>query len=88
MYGVIERRRQYLHLMRQVTLEQGYFTVTNYTEGGGSAEEHGPGLGQPPCLRRVCGGEGTEAGPYPCPVCSGQRGPLLCMPEDFYHGGR
>jgi hypothetical protein len=29
MYGVIERRRQYLHLMRQVTLEQGYFTVTN-----------------------------------------------------------
>lgn len=29
MYGVIERRRQYLQLMRQVTLEQGYFTVTN-----------------------------------------------------------
>ncbi len=27
MYGVIERRRQYLHLMRQVTLEQGFFTV-------------------------------------------------------------
>ena len=29
MYGVIERRRQYLHLMRQITLEQGFFTVTN-----------------------------------------------------------
>jgi hypothetical protein len=29
MYGVIERRRQYLQLMRQVTLEQGFFTVTN-----------------------------------------------------------
>lgn len=32
MYGVIERRRQYLHLMRQVTLEQGYFTATNIQE--------------------------------------------------------
>ncbi len=29
MYGVIERRRQYLHLMRQVTLENGFFTVTD-----------------------------------------------------------
>ncbi len=29
MYGVIERRRQYLQLMRQVTLEQGFFTATN-----------------------------------------------------------
>jgi hypothetical protein len=29
MYGVIERRRQYLHLMRQVTLEKGFFTVTD-----------------------------------------------------------
>ncbi|HVP94656.1 MAG TPA: helix-turn-helix domain-containing protein [Methanoregulaceae archaeon] len=29
MYGVIERRRQYLHLMRQVTLDKGHFTVTD-----------------------------------------------------------
>jgi len=28
MNGVIERRRQYLHLMRQLTLEKGYFTTT------------------------------------------------------------
>jgi hypothetical protein len=29
MYGVIERRRQYLHLMRQITLEKGHFTITD-----------------------------------------------------------
>jgi len=29
MHGVIERRRQYLQLMRQFTFEHGYFTVTD-----------------------------------------------------------
>ncbi|HTY15955.1 MAG TPA: helix-turn-helix domain-containing protein [Methanoregulaceae archaeon] len=32
MYGVIERRRQYLHLMRQITLEKGHFTTTDIQE--------------------------------------------------------
>jgi len=29
MYGVIQRRRQYLHLMRQITLEKGHFTAAD-----------------------------------------------------------
>lgn len=33
MHGVIERRRQYLSLMRHCTLEQGSFTVTDIQEG-------------------------------------------------------
>jgi hypothetical protein len=36
MYGVIERRRQYLHLMRQITLEKGYFTITDVQEAAGA----------------------------------------------------
>lgn len=33
MYGVIEKRRQYLGLVRQITLDRGYFTITDLQEG-------------------------------------------------------
>ncbi|MDN7023369.1 sugar-specific transcriptional regulator TrmB [Methanoculleus sp. FWC-SCC1] len=33
MSRVLERRKQYLRLMRQLTLEQGYFTVTDIADG-------------------------------------------------------
>ncbi len=35
MHGVLERRRQYLRLMRQFTVDQGYFTVTDIQKTAG-----------------------------------------------------
>ena len=86
MYGVIERRRQYLQLMRQVTLEQGFFTVTNIQK----AAEVPRSTAQDWINRLVSEGcvvvKERKHGPQPSQVCGGQRRTLLCMQKDIYNG--
>ena len=85
MTGVLEHRREYLRLMRQITLDKGFFYGHRYSCCCKHSPQYRTGLGIPFGTGRVRVPPRGEAGKECCTLCSDKRDTFQYLPTYLHN---